>query len=457
VAVSGGADSIALLHALQTQAKRFKWRLTVAHLHHGIRGRTADDDAIFVRQAAASLGLRCITGKARVPALARRRKCSIEMAAREARYAFLARTARRVGADVIATAHTADDQAETVLLRLVRGAGMTGLAGISRETCLHGCRVVRPLLDVARAGIEAYLRGHGWAWREDETNADRDFLRNRVRHELLPLLERDFNPRIRAALTRTSAVLAAEDEWLEELAGGLLRTAVVGEPSAAPALRCSVLARLPLAARRRVLRRWLIESKAPAASLDFETVERIAALSESAGGKSVVVGKGKTIRRVGERLVFGPMVERPPVSFRVRVPTPGSVVLPAQGIRVTARLAAGLVRERGVGPGAVPARASLNAAVWAGRPLFVRSLRPGDRISPFGLKGSKKLQDILVDAKVPRAGRALLPLFECGGKIVWVPGYRVAADWAVTDSEAWNLQLTVAPVHGRGRSTAATG
>jgi tRNA(Ile)-lysidine synthase len=454
VAVSGGADSMALLHALHDLAPRFGWRLTVAHLHHGLRGVPADGDARFVADTAAQLGLSCVVGRARVPAAARRQGISIEMAAREARYAFLVRTARKVNAEVMVTAHTADDQAETVLLKLIRGAGRSGLAGIPQEGAVKGCRLVRPLLAVTRASILAYLKDRKLTWREDESNADRSFLRNRVRHELLPLLEKEFNPRLRETLFRTSRILAAEEEWLEELAGGMLAGCAGGSltPTHSPQRRgrqvgdlsCVRLNRYPLAARRRVIRRWLIQGTAPESCLDFETVDRILALCERPkGSKTLLLGEGWGARRVYDRLTLDRIASRGPSAFSVRVRVPGETVLPEQGWRIVAQLAPGLVRDRPPGPGHLPARASFSAAVWNRQPLVVRSWRAGDKMDPFGMKGSKKIQDILVDEKIPQGERLALPLFESGHEIVWLPGYRVARSWAVTDPDAVNLQLSV--------------
>lgn len=175
VAVSGGADSVALLHILQSLAKRKRWRLTVAHLEHGIRGKSSRADAAFVQSLARHFKIPCVVGHAKVPDLAQKEGVSLEMAARQARYAFLVRTARRVGAGLIATAHTADDQVETMLMKFLRGAGRGGLSGIAPESVVSGIPVVRPLLAVPRAEIERFLRAHQFAWREDETNTDTVF------------------------------------------------------------------------------------------------------------------------------------------------------------------------------------------------------------------------------------------------------------------------------------------
>jgi tRNA(Ile)-lysidine synthase len=442
VAVSGGADSVALLVLLHGLAKRFSWRLTVAHLDHGIRSRAAaGGDAAFVAALAKRLKIPCVVGRARVPALARRRGISLEMAAREARYAFLVRTARTVKADVIATAHTADDQVETILLKLLRGAGRGGLSGMAAATTVGGIPLLRPLLEVSRREIESLLREQQIPWREDESNRDPAFLRNRVRHELLPLLERDYNPNIRATLLRSREVMAAEDAWLDEIARGIL------EDCAPDATLSTQLQGYPLAARRRVIRLWLVRQGVLPASLDFDGVARVDKLLErNRGSRRVELPGGWQVERRYDRLsaVKGsvPGVAAVPEVPAVRLKVPGVTRVKALNLRIMATLAPGVVKDRGAGPGVFPARATLSAKVLKERDLWVRPVKAGDRILPFGMTGSRKIQDILVDAKVPRAERALIPVLTCADRIVWLPGYRIARNCAVDDAHAINLQLT---------------
>jgi len=453
VAVSGGADSVALLHALHGLAKRKRLRLTVAHLEHGIRGKTSREDAVFVRALALLLKIPCVIGQAKVPELAKRNGISLEMAARQARYAFLVRAARRVGADMIATAHTADDQAETLLLKFLRGAGRGGLSGIAPDTVVSGTRVIRPLMEVSRSQIEAYLRARKCVWREDESNTDTVFLRNRVRHELLPLLEREYNPGLRQTLQRTRDVLAAEDEWMDDQARGIL-TECRDEGAALPPLppgervgvrvplRSDRLNAYPLAARRRVIRLWLFGQGVPEEGVAFDAVTRVNQLvGQTIGSGSVELTGGWKVRRhYGSLSVESP---RPAESLtaRIKLKIPGKTVIPQFGITVTTMLRPGVVKEKGGGPGQLPAKASLNAAVWSKRNLWIRGWKPGDRMIPFGMTGSRKIQDILGDAKVPRAERHQVPVVECDGEVIWIPGYRIAARWAVSNPEIRNLQL----------------
>lgn len=455
VAVSGGADSVALLHTLHVLAPAERWQLTVAHLEHGIRGKTSREDAAFVRTLALRLKVPCVVGRAKVPALAQREGISLEMAARQARYAFLARTARKVGAGLIATAHTADDQAETLLLKFLRGAGRGGLSGIESSTVVLGIRMIRPLLGVTRVEIEALLREQKCPWRDDESNADTVFLRNRVRHELLPLLERDFNPGLRQTLLRTRDVLAAEDDWMDDLARGILAeclgpgAALLPLPSGKRVgvrvpLRGDRLIAYPLAARRRVIRLWLFGQGVPEDGLVFDAVSRVdQLLGRTTGSGTAVLSGGWSVRRHYQFLSVTSPEKCEAQLPRVKLRIPGKTVIPGWGLTATISLGAGVVKEKGAGPGQLPAKASLNGALLAKRNVWLRRWRTGDRMVPFGMTGSRKIQDILVDAKIPRAERYRVPVIECDGEIIWIPGYRIAARWAVAHSEDRNIQVSL--------------
>jgi tRNA(Ile)-lysidine synthase len=452
VAVSGGADSMALLHVLKSLAPQRRWRLTVAHLHHGIRGRAAGRDASFVKAASRALRLPCVVGKADVPALALRDGVSIEMAARRARYAFLARTAGRAHAEVVVTAHTADDQVETFFLKLFRGAGRGALGGIRAVVPLvelapgvpvpPGQKVVRPLLGACRGEILDYLRRHGIVWREDDSNADPVYLRNRVRHELLPLLEQGYSAGIREVVRKAMDVLAAEEAWLDVLTRDLADRCRAGVVLNGP-----MLAAHPLAARRRVIRLWLVEAGVPEALVDFDRVASIdGMLSRKAGSQSMDIGMGYRVIRSYTRLSVGQ--GDAPVVFRARLQVPGETVIPEIGVRVTASLGREIALVRGARPGALPATATVDAGVLGRRVMVVRSRKAGDRMQPYGMTGTKKVQDILVDAGVPRGERDGVPVFECGGEIVWIPGYRIAGRWAVAGDGGRSVKLVMERLSG---------
>lgn len=441
VGVSGGADSVALLAALCRLVPKLDISITAAHLHHGIRGKAADEDARFVAGLAKRLGVPLERGRADVPRRAKRKGLSLEMAAREARYAFFARAARRAGADIVATAHNADDQAETVMLRLARGAGPDGLSGIPVRSSLCGVLVVRPMLEVTRKEVLAFLDRQNLDWREDSSNRDVSFQRNKMRQELLPLLERELNPSIRKALRRTACILRDENDWLDGLCAELLaKYQCAGGGLVVDGLRTE-----PAAARRRVLRQWLVAAGAAVDRINFDTLSRADRLLCRAKGSGMVeLPDGRVIRRqYGHVLVETRAPVRPVNAFRVRTPIPGELLLVESGLRVTTIVAPGLSKDKCRGPGRLPARASIRKSAVGRRAVYIRTWRAGDRMTPLRMRGSKKLQDIFVDQKVPAARRDRVPVFECGGEIIWIPGYRVARGWEIADQSAPALQIRV--------------
>jgi len=417
VAVSGGADSVALLHVLHFLRRRLGLRLTVAHLNHGIRGRAADQDEEFVRHLAWRLGLPFICERVDVPSLAKRRGISIEMAAREARYNFFARTK----ATFVATAHNSDDQAETVLLRFLRGAGPQGLGGMAYRSERDGLTVIRPMLDVTHAEAVQFLKRHRLRWREDASNRDTDFLRNRVRHELLPLLEKKFNPQIRKALIRMSSILREENEWMDAVIKSKIK---FGE-----SLNAGVLRKHPLAVRRRLIVQWLLLNEVDAEAVDFDVVERVLRLAGKSTGTSTVPISRKygVVRRY--EVLSVERVERPAKAFSVRLKVPGTTAL--------------AVAEYTKGFKRTASEAFLSRAAVGKSPLVLRSWRAGDRIRPLGMEGTKKVQDVFGDLKVPRDKRARVPVLVCRGDVVWVPGYRIARGWQVVGPGSPSIRIVL--------------
>ncbi len=448
VAVSGGADSVALLRAMHALKQSFGLHVTVAHLNHQLRGAEGRHDAAFVEDLAQTLHVSCVTGASDVKRLATRKGISLEMAAREARYRFLARSARDSGATAIATAHTADDQAETVMLRLARGSGKTGLSGIRPAGWVSelglgirapGIALLRPLLDVSRAEIEAYLKRLGQGWREDASNASMAFLRNRVRHEVLPLLERRLNPCMRTALCRTAEIVAEEDALMHGLAEDALSACSVEKG----ALQREALDHHHPALARRVVQKWLMEQGVDPDVIDFGSIERIRRLARDGSGTRAVAlcGPWRVVRRYGVLTVE--CTGSAPEPFRVGLRGAGETLLPEWGLRVVVARSKGIVREAGDTPGQLPASASLSARAVGRCRLYLRTPHRGDRMRPYGMQGSRKLQDIIVDAKVPADARAAVPILECRGQVAWVPGYRIAHPFRLAHADSPALRITI--------------
>ncbi len=391
VGTSGGADSVTLVRVLH----QLGFQPTIAHLNHQLRERESDADEIFVRRLAEELDLPIAVASENVKDLAQSRGLSLEMAARQARHGFFA----TFGDATIALAHHADDQVETFFLKLARGAGSEGLGGMAPIQWIGKTRLIRPMLDVPRKQIIEWLESNGIDWREDSSNSDETFIRNRVRHTLLPLLEQKLNPNIRKTILRTMDILREENRWMD---------AIIAENR-------GPLADLPLAARRRALRMWLFEHGVE--EVGFSAVEKILSLMNA--------GKGSTVFNLNDR-------QRVVVEYGVPRFEACDVAPPEPRWQLAVEKGHGWKRDHGKGIGVLPAVASFNASKVGGSPITVRKFQPGDRIDPLGMDGSRKLQDIFTDQKIPKAQRSRIPVVVCRDEIIWLPGYRIAKDWAVS-------------------------
>jgi tRNA(Ile)-lysidine synthase len=428
VAVSGGPDSTCLLDLfLQLRAER-EFPLGVAHLNHSLRGEESDADEAFVADLARRAKLPFHLRRLAPGSLAGTGE-GLEGAARRARLAFLRETAAQHGIPRVALGHTRDDQAETLLLRLLRGAGSRGLSGIRPQA--EGI-FIRPLLDVSRAEVEAHLAARGRRFRVDSTNADLTRTRNRVRHRLLPFLRREFPGEIDALLARTAEILRAEDAYLDEvvreLGKRLIRREEAGSVLSVPALRL-----LAPALRRRLLRRAFEEAAGSAARFGpvFDRIEDLERLVfEARHGAAVALPGGLTARVVYSDLVLTAPGGGGSFEGEVPLPVPGATVLPGLGCRLRARhVAASRIGDPR--RSAAPDRALLDADTLPG-PLAVRARRPGDRFRPLGSPGEAKLKSFLIDRKVPKDLRDRIPLVVSGERIAWVVGHAIEDRFKVT-------------------------
>lgn len=388
VGISGGADSVALLHILY----RLGYPIKAAHLNHSIRGAEADADEAFVKDLCKKLGVQCTSEKVDVPVEAKDAGISLEMAARRARHAFF----RSVISDlcpqtsVLCLAHHADDQLETFFLRAARGTGPTGLGGMRFFQTLEPdadaiktsrIHFIRPMLDVRRSEILDWLQAEHLEWREDTSNADESIPRNFVRHQLLPNLSQ-LNDRAAENILRTMQILRDEEDHPEA------------------------------AAVRRAARDRLIEF---GVNPTFDAVEQFIEFSARTDGTTSLDLEG--VRLVNEYgAVSVDAVSSPRLSIHMK-----------EGL--------GILRD--------PWKASVSLEKIAGREVIVRTSQPGDRMKPYGMGGSKKLQDIFTDLKIPKAQRADWPVVECAGEIIWVPGYRIARDWELSSDTEPALHLLV--------------
>ncbi len=446
VAVSGGPDSLALLHAVHHLRETLDLRLHGAHLDHGLRGDASDADARFVAETFRGLGIEFALEAADVASVRRERRLSLEEAARELRYDFLARVAARCGADAVAVGHTSDDQAETVLMHILRGAGLTGLRGmepLTRRTISgRSVALVRPLLGVARRETVDYCEALGLEPRTDESNLSTALGRNRVRLELLPLLEQ-YNPAIRDALVRLSRSAARDLAYMESETDKTWDWTVRVDEKMATIDRAAFSGLNP-ALQHYVLRRAVQASRGDVEDLEQNHVEDMARLMAGPAGRTLNLPSGMQFAVDYAEATLAPLdAERcplPPLKGEHGLNVPGETFLP--GWRVTAELLEPQAYRKSTEEPADSSTALLFGYDNLGGRLSLRSRAPGDRFQPLGMAQAKKLQDFMVDSRVPRSWRDRVPLVVSPRGIAWVVGWRIA-DWArVTDDGDAMLKIT---------------
>jgi tRNA(Ile)-lysidine synthase len=430
IGVSGGADSLALLLVLTALRGQLDVELTAAYVDHGLRPAEARAEAGLVADQAKLLGVAFRTGVIPVQEKARQTGQSLEAAGRELRYEFLQRLAGELGGAVIAVAHQADDQAEEILLRLLRGSGRAGLAGMS---WINAARVIRPFLGFSKGRLLDYLRERGGRFLEDSSNSDHRFRRNRVRLEILPLLEKRFNPAVRESLLRTAKILGAEEELLADLARrayALVRVDRHGGGECLPGLLLEVatLHREPLALQRRVLELALVELATP---VSFQAIEDLLDLATRTSGELHLPGGLRVVREYG-LLRFshpvgrgvarrGRLVDEEAEPFELLISGPGLWTLEQPGLSILVESL-----EHPPDPAELRGgRADYLDAAAVSLPLVARYARPGDRFRPLGGPGKRKVADFLNDRKLPRSARKRVVVLESSGRICALLGLRI--------------------------------
>ena len=412
-AVSAGADSVALLRLLLELRKELGIVLSVVHFNHKLRGAEAEADEQFVVGLAQQNNLEFHHESGDVAGFAAAKHLSLEAAGRELRYAYFSRLLEG-GQDRIATAHTRDDQAETVLLKLVRGAGTRGLAGIYSQLPVHGSQfsekaIIRPLLGTRRRELEAYLRELGQGWREDSSNRDLRHSRNRVRHGIMPRLERHLNPAVRETLAEIAEIARAEEEyWQQEV----LR--VLPQVWTANTLKLGVLADFPLALRRHVVR---AAGESLGLQLEFGHVEDV--LQAASNGKSAMLPGGWVVSRNATGLFFDcAPSDKAELDYEYCLRVPGRIKVAETGTWFEAAL----VSAR-LGGGYNPDH--LLDSMLLGKELRVRNWRPGDRFWPAHTKSAKKIKELLQELHITGTERKRWPVVVQGVEVVWVRGFPV--------------------------------
>ena len=433
VGVSGGADSVALLHLLAGLRDDLKIELVVAHLNHGLRGEEADKDAFFVQEFADSLGLRVVIERGNVKDKKKRDKLSTQVAAREVRHEMFSRIAAAHGATKIALGHTQDDRVETILMRILRGTGIEGLSGFGAADF----PIVRPLFAISRAETHAYCEAHSLAYHTDLSNADLHYTRNRVRAELLPHLAAYYNKGVNDAILRMATLAEADNALLDNLALSTYhRIARIEQKRVS--LKPDLLLAEPLALQRRIVRQALLEVRG---SLQDIGAEKIGLLlkaltkSRSLTLQFSVSGQIPACRAVTfpNLEIFCRSPKKPEVAWEIVLDEEGETPLPDGGR---------LLLKNGRAESFSGQTIYLLREVFT-FPLMARSRQAGDRMRPRGLNGTKKIQDIFVDAKIPVEKRSLLAIIteteitEQKARLLWCPGL-CTSELALTPFEVEN-------------------
>ncbi|NOX96881.1 MAG: tRNA lysidine(34) synthetase TilS [Nitrospirae bacterium] len=473
VAVSGGPDSTALLNLLFSLEKEFPLSLHLAHLNHMFRGKEAEKDALYVKRLARKFGLPVTVGKRNVPALIKSRKLSPEEGARQARYEFLQKVAGKVNAGKIAVGSTADDQAETVLMKMLRGSGLKGLTGIAPMRPLTPSElfqppednalnlkpstfnfqpyIIRPLLEVSRLEIEEYLKKTGLRPRVDASNRDMVYLRNRIRQELLPHLAENYNPHIKSLLSGMARVLQADEEYLTGITEKIFSRTAKVEKNQQVIVDMKRLKRFHLSIQRRVLRKGIESVKGDLRGISLTQLDDILKIVNSPGGLEIHLPEDVVARyRYGDLVIFkkGQRKKRVPggplAPGGVGLTVPGETEVGELKIRIRCSL---LPREKVRLPekdSFLPGVAYFDFAKIK-LPLLIRNRKRGDSFRPLGMRGRKKLKDFFIDRKIPREEREEIPLLVQGKDILWVVGHRQGEEAKVTGKTKEVLRVEIVP------------
>jgi tRNA(Ile)-lysidine synthase len=465
VGVSGGPDSLCLLHLLLRLRDEYDLSLHIAHLNHCLRGAEADSDAAFVAQLAQEWDLPATVESRDVAAMAKERRLAIEEAARQARYAFLARTARQVGAQRIAVGHNADDQAETILMHWLRGAGLAGLRGMQPVSKLEEMRLgeeekpvgqkrvdlllIRPLLETPRAAIEAYCATHELRPRFDRSNLDTTYYRNRLRHELLPFLE-TFNPRIREVILRSASIFTADYAYLREQASQAWTGVTVAECPDAIAFDLQTWRALPLSLQRSTMREAIHRLRRSLRNINWVHVENaLEILQAGTTGMTATLPRGLEARLGYDRLIVCNVgyVAPPPdlplmADTELTLRVPGQTPLPGSGWSISAQVVERQTLDEQALRQADPWQAYLDLSV-TGSELRLRTRRTGDRFRPQGMGGkSTTVHSFMINAKIPYAWRDRIPLLVSPSQVLWIAGWRIDERAKVTNRTQQVLALS---------------
>jgi len=434
IGVSGGPDSMALLHILNKLQKEYNLELFVAHLNHGLRGSESDRDEKFVKEACKKMGINFFSKKIS-PRDLHASGVSLEESARKVRYEYFEELAKKLNCNRIALGHTSDDQAETVLMRFIRGSGLKGLGGIP-PTRKNGL-IIRPLIETWRKEIEEFLSSEGIQFVVDSTNQSEDFLRNRYRHKLIPFIEKEFNPGIKKTLVRTGETLRKDEELLQEL----LRERndyfkITGEGIV---FNLNSLRLFSDARKLRIIRNAIekfVGDLRGFSSVHFLDLLKI--ISSKKPNQQLCLPRGLIAIKGYDNLnILTNKNKKLKIKFKVKLNINGSTYIPELDLTINSRL----IDRKNLKHLKMPDNIAILDYDLLKKPLFFRNYEAGDRFIPFGSPGTKKLKDFFIDLKVPLYERYRIPLLVSRDIIAWVAGYRIDDRFKITDKTKRVLEL----------------
>jgi tRNA(Ile)-lysidine synthase len=436
VAVSGGPDSVALLYALLEIKDEFDVDICVAHLNHKLRGKESDADENFVRNLAHKLNLKFFSKSIDVKKEAKKKKLSLEETARLVRYSYLDDLVGKIKADKIAVGHQADDQAETFLMRLLRGAGGLGLSGIPPK---RG-KIIRPLIEIKREEIEKFLKEKGQSYRTDSSNLLPNYFRNRIRLSLLSFIKKNFSPKIVDVLNRASNIISSQQQYIEKSCEEILGFVCKSKRMDKIVLDLKRFVNYDICLKREMIRLCVKELNGYSTDISFDSVERtLDLIGRKKSGRKIKLTGNTWAEVSGENLAIYKKRKR---QYNYPISLPGIKNLRSLGMKIRAEV---------VSRSSLPKRIKSNGQEVAfldwerlKGPFNLRSRRPKDKFKPLGMQGTKNIADFLIDMKVPRYERDEVMLLTIQGKIAWVVGYRISDEFKVTDKTKRVLRMEVA-------------
>ncbi|MBA3018513.1 MAG: tRNA lysidine(34) synthetase TilS [Proteobacteria bacterium] len=441
VGVSGGPDSVALLHIILSLAQQFSIRVGVAHLNHSLRQKDSDDDAEFVASFARNFDLPCYIKKEDVSKYRHEKKLSLEEAARIVRYRFFESVAEKYMFNKIALGHNADDNAELVIMQLLRGSGPLGISGIPP---VRNGKIIRPLIKLTKSEILEFLAVNELKFVLDKSNNDQRYLRNRIRHHLIPHLKSSYNKRIVETINRFASIIRSEEEWIDDLIKPIFNKSVLAAENNSVALSISSINELHIAAQRRIIRKAIAEIKGNLRRITFSHIESVISLLNSGHAFGCIDLPDRIwIKRDGDTISFSreksllrdlykKLSDENKLSFEYRI------LKPEAGFKAEIFPRSLLIKELGLNMEFSKIdiknlpdihHAGHNVAFFdmdkLSFPLVLRNFRPGDKFQPLGMSGTQKVKKYFINNKVARVQRAKCLILLSQDKIMWVVGYRI--------------------------------